>query len=956
MRHLLVAIIAALCALIVPSSAALIDGFNHDEYHWTVLETEHFRIIHHQGLEEAARVAAEHAETVYPKVTAALDVTPGERTDVILGDYTSVGIFAGSAFPLRHMIYLYGVTIYGGRGDRDEVLRSVLTHEFTHVCQYWKFRRGGSLGSITEILNESLTPGWFIEGTAEAVAELVEEGESSLDYHGNSLLRCAVLEGDLTSLAGMDTKDWDDITDISLTYRVGQSLSAYIARKWGPDAWGRLMREHSKFPFFDDACHDILGLHEKDLYKQWLAETRQYYRDLVAGRSDVRAYTAATPAAIQQALASAWSPDGKRIAVMGYKDIEEYQPGLYLARPDGSDTYNIAFELDQLRSTRFSWSPDGRYLVYSGYFSRSNGRVITGLFVHDVETGKRRLITEGQVAMDPAWSPLGDRIAFVLIRESGLRHDLASIRPDGTDLRILTDGDNMPAAAYAPAWSPDGTRIVCEVNDDKGGNLAILNADGSGYEMLTDDADTNRSPAWSPDGSRIAFLCARATLTDLWTVDLQTREFSRLTDEAVAQVSWPNWTPDSQGLSFALVRAQTGMVRTVPVSHVIETLTAAQKQTAPPKEEGAAEHPPAGTGIEGVSGAANPPATAPEATAQPEEEPKPYDASTWRTYPYDSTDRYGTWIVAPNSVDDGMGTTVGATYRGADPLNQQNVRVATSYGLVSRRPNLDITYTNAKNRATWQAYVFDHAPSSFASAVAAGANRLAPRGRGFDVRASYLRAVGSSTYRREVFELGAHVENASAFRIGGVTPDFPLSGWLSYIEGRWVRTKHMPSRGDWTWAIVGRQSIPGVSQYPLQEVSGLAEWDYSSSAGRQMLMVRLEAGTARTSSWFAQSITGAFIRPTLSYRFRLANDALPGLWPFLYLDRVDGVVTYQYNHNYGIPLYRDDGHALSFEVENTGYFLQAIPYRFRAGVLLDSRTAPFRPQPYWRFELNVASF
>ena len=116
------ALALALCLAVVPCSAQLIDGFNHDEYHWTVLETEHFRIIHHQGLEEAARVAAEHAETVYPKVTAALDVTPGERTDVILGDYTSVGIFAGSAFPLRHMIYLYGVTIYGGRGDRDEVL------------------------------------------------------------------------------------------------------------------------------------------------------------------------------------------------------------------------------------------------------------------------------------------------------------------------------------------------------------------------------------------------------------------------------------------------------------------------------------------------------------------------------------------------------------------------------------------------------------------------------------------------------------------------------------------------------------------------------------------------------------------------------------------------------------------------------------------------------------------
>ncbi|MDY7077925.1 MAG: DPP IV N-terminal domain-containing protein [Chloroflexota bacterium] len=63
---------------------------------------------------------------------------------------------------------------------------------------------------------------------------------------------------------------------------------------------------------------------------------------------------------------------------------------------------------------------------------------------------------------------------------------------DGSEPVRLMDrpGDEI---AYAPAWSPDGTRIAFVSSHD----LYVMNADGSEQTMLT---ASGYSPAWSPDG------------------------------------------------------------------------------------------------------------------------------------------------------------------------------------------------------------------------------------------------------------------------------------------------------------------------------------------------------------------------------------------------------------------------------------------------------------------------
>src|SRR5262245_43860378 len=52
--------------------------------------------------------------------------------------------------------------------------------------------------------------------------------------------------------------------------------------------------------------------------------------------------------------------------------------------------------------------------------------------------------------------------------------------PDGGDLRLLTNG---PTRDWAPAWSPDGTKVAFT----RDGEIYVVNSDGKGTHNVTND-------------------------------------------------------------------------------------------------------------------------------------------------------------------------------------------------------------------------------------------------------------------------------------------------------------------------------------------------------------------------------------------------------------------------------------------------------------------------------------
>jgi len=204
------------------------------------------------------------------------------------------------------------------------------------------------------------------------------------------------------------------------------------------------------------------------------------------------------------AFSPSWSPDGQWV-VFGYgavfKDRESKPQRLVMTRADGSEKRELT--TGPLNSGFPSFSPDGKHIVYRVWAKEDRSLQILNL-----EDGKSTKLTSGNDNF-PVWSPLGDRIGFT--RETGgtNSYDIFTVRPDGTDLKQLTQAPGNDAHC---AWSPDGKYIVFssarlgfrdeaplyDGSPQPYAELFVMDADGSNQRPITSDKWEEGTPAWVP--------------------------------------------------------------------------------------------------------------------------------------------------------------------------------------------------------------------------------------------------------------------------------------------------------------------------------------------------------------------------------------------------------------------------------------------------------------------------
>lgn len=199
---------------------------------------------------------------------------------------------------------------------------------------------------------------------------------------------------------------------------------------------------------------------------------------------------------------------------------------------------------------------DGTRLAISDQSDGHGG--VSQVFTVPIGGGVPKLVTRRGPSYFHGWSPDGRWLVFTGGRDGAW--DIYKIRSNGSgdEIRLTED----PALDDGPEFTPEGEWIY--FNSTRGGTMDVwrMRPDGSGQEQVTADEYNNWFPHVSPDGSRIVYLAYGPDVAPAehpWYrhVYLMLRPAAGGESRVIAYVyggqgtiNVPSWSPDGKRVAF----------------------------------------------------------------------------------------------------------------------------------------------------------------------------------------------------------------------------------------------------------------------------------------------------------------------------------------------------------------------------------------------------------------------
>jgi hypothetical protein len=133
---------------------------------------------------------------------------------------------------------------------------------------------------------------------------------------------------------------------------------------------------------------------------------------------------------------------------------------------------------------------------------------------------------------------------------TGIVHSPAALcdtGPDGASFRRISD---RIGSFWAPAWSPNGTKLAFAAYDVATHRYSIQITPAGSWKPATLVRSTAQldAPTWSADGSKIAYASASTKAAGIYSVGSDGKQNRRL---YAGSASSPSWSPDGTKIAFA---------------------------------------------------------------------------------------------------------------------------------------------------------------------------------------------------------------------------------------------------------------------------------------------------------------------------------------------------------------------------------------------------------------------